>query len=135
MADRIFSDDSVRPIVRVPFHVLGPEGFALPSFFLFLLHSCTFAPPSSALFSVERFPEARPITADMDMENTPAMPAPPGETSNLDGPMTSVQRDFIIISSGVAAGATIAVALRMWTRAVIVKHVGLDDCKLIRMCI
>lgn len=131
MVDRIFSDYSVRPISRVSFHVLVSEGLALPSFFLSLLYSCTFAPPSSALFSVKRFPKARPVTADMDMENTPAMPAPAGETSNLDGPITSVQRDFIIISSGVAAGATIAVALRMWTRAVIVKHVGLDDCKLI----
>lgn len=67
----------------------------------------------------------------MDLENTPAMAAPPGETTDLDGPMTSVQRDFIIISSGVTAGATIAVALRMWIRAVVVKHVGLDGCKLI----
>ncbi|OJD34097.1 uncharacterized protein BKCO1_25000123 [Diplodia corticola] len=83
--------------------------------------------PSLEKISDDKTASAKPITADMDLENTPAMAAPSGETSNLDPAMTSVQRDFIIISSGVAAGATVTVALRVWTRAVVVKHIGLDD--------
>lgn len=69
----------------------------------------------------------------MDLENTPAMAPPAGQTSNFDAPMTEVQNDFIVITIGVTTGATVALGLRMWARAGVVGHVGLDDCKKLSM--
>ncbi|GME32721.1 integral membrane protein [Neofusicoccum parvum] len=55
------------------------------------------------------------------------MAPPAGQTSNFDAPMTEVQNDFIVITIGVTTGATVALGLRMWARAGVVGHVGLDD--------
>ncbi|OJD35010.1 uncharacterized protein BKCO1_19000197 [Diplodia corticola] len=58
---------------------------------------------------------------------TPAMEAPAGQTSTFDGPMTDAQWEFVRTGAGLVGGATVALALRIWARAGVMRHFGLDD--------
>ena len=68
-------------------------------------------------------------TLKMDLATTPAMAPPPGEVTDFNPGMTSIQKRFITIYAGTLAAATFCLALRLWTRARIVRSLWLDDCK------
>jgi type IV secretory pathway TrbD component len=65
----------------------------------------------------------------MDLNTTPAMAAPPGEVTNFHPGITEIQMKFITVYAGTLAGATVCLALRIWTRARIVRGIWADDCK------
>jgi len=69
----------------------------------------------------------------MDLNTTPAMAAPPGEVTNFHPGITEIQTKFITVYVGTLAGATVCLALRIWTRARIVRGIWADDCKQIRI--
>jgi type IV secretory pathway TrbD component len=68
----------------------------------------------------------------MDLNTTPAMAAPPGEVTNFHPEITEIQMKFITVYAGTLAGATVCLALRIWTRARIVRGIWVDDCKQIQ---
>lgn len=57
-----------------------------------------------------------------------AIPAPPGVSANLVNPPDHT-RDFIILHTICVALVTTAVGVRFFTRALITRKVGLDDCE------
>lgn len=65
----------------------------------------------------------------MDLDTTPAMAAPAGESSDFNAPVTDAQWDFIRVSAGVIGGATLSLVFRIWARAGVVRQFGLDDCE------
>lgn len=64
----------------------------------------------------------------MDMSKTPAAPPPPGVTPNFDNPEGS-EYEIYSISIALCLTATLTLMGRLYTRAVILRAVGLDDCK------
>ncbi|KAB2578641.1 hypothetical protein DBV05_g2782 [Lasiodiplodia theobromae] len=55
------------------------------------------------------------------------MQPPAGQASTFDGPMTSAQWEVVRTGAGLVGGATVALALRIWARAGVMRHFGLDD--------
>ena len=64
----------------------------------------------------------------MDLSKTPAAPPPPGVTPNFDNPEGS-EYEIYSISIALCLTATLTLMGRLYTRAVILRAVGLDDCK------
>ncbi|OCK83948.1 hypothetical protein K432DRAFT_401566 [Lepidopterella palustris CBS 459.81] len=60
----------------------------------------------------------------------PAIPPPVGEVSNFHG-QTKIQRKFILTYSCTLAFATVFLALRMYTRGILVQKIGLDDTAIV----
>jgi hypothetical protein len=59
-----------------------------------------------------------------------AMPAPEGVTPDFSLTMTTVQHKFIVVYSITFGIAVFLLVLRLYTRAFIVRALGLDDCTL-----
>ncbi|PLB35670.1 uncharacterized protein BDW47DRAFT_109952 [Aspergillus candidus] len=62
----------------------------------------------------------------MDLSKTPAAPPPPGVTPNFDNPEGS-EYEIYSISIALCMTATLTLMGRLYTRAVILRAVGLDD--------
>jgi hypothetical protein len=67
----------------------------------------------------------------MDSRLIPAAPAPPGVHTNFNN-ADNYRHDNIILHTVVLALTTLALCIRVYTRAVIKKNFGLDDCTLQR---
>ena len=63
-----------------------------------------------------------------NLDDVPAYPAPPGVPWSFNDP-DNYKEDTIVLHSVVLAFMTVAVIIRLYTRAVIKKNFGLDDCK------
>lgn len=59
-----------------------------------------------------------------------AMPPPEGVTPDFSLTMTTVQHKFIVVYSITFGIAVLLLLLRLYTRAFIVRSLGLDDCML-----
>lgn len=64
----------------------------------------------------------------MDLSQTPAAMPPPGVTPDFNSP-DNYKHDNIILHSIVLSFTTLAVLVRVYTRAVVKKSFGLDDCE------
>jgi hypothetical protein len=64
----------------------------------------------------------------MDYSTTPAMPAPPGQVTNFHPGVTEIQQKFINVYAATLAAGTFTLALRLWTRARIIRELWWDDC-------
>lgn len=58
----------------------------------------------------------------------PAMPPPPGKTSNFTDP-PYIGTKFLVINCVFLPLAVIALAIRTWTRVVVVRSFRIDDCE------
>jgi len=67
----------------------------------------------------------------MDLSTTPVIPAPPGEVTNFNVGMTSIQHKFINVYAGTLAAATACLLARIWTRLRIVRGFWADDYAII----
>jgi hypothetical protein len=72
------------------------------------------------------------------MENAtpilPLLPPPDGQVSNFVNPQSN--GSHVSIANGICLSLSIsALALRMYTRSVLIKKVGLDDCKSFFCCL
>ena len=61
----------------------------------------------------------------------PAMEPPPGQVSNFVDPPYSGAK-FVVVNCVFLPIALIALAVRTWTRVVVVRSVAWDDCKCYR---
>ena len=66
----------------------------------------------------------------MDPNLIPALAPPAGEIPDFHSPMSSAQRSVIVASVVTLSIASLALVLRMYTRALIVRKISLDDCTL-----
>ena len=62
-----------------------------------------------------------------DSQITPAMPPPPGKTSNFVNPEYQGTK-FIVVNCIFLPMAVVALAVRTWTRVFIVRNFRSDDC-------
>lgn len=69
-----------------------------------------------------------PAGAAMDPSQMPAAPPPPGHTPDFDTHDNYKHRN-IILHPIVLAFTTVVVLIRLYTRAVVKKKFGVDDCK------
>jgi len=63
-----------------------------------------------------------------DLSKLPAAPPPPGVVPDFNSP-DNYKTENIILHSIVLTVVTIAVMIRIYTRAVLKKTFGLDDCR------
>ena len=56
------------------------------------------------------------------------IPPPPGVAPNLDHP-ASLKHSMVVANAICLTLACVSVALRLWTRAIIVRSLGWDDCE------
>lgn len=62
-----------------------------------------------------------------DSQITPAMPPPPGKTSNFVNPEYQGTK-FIVVNCIFLPMAVVALVVRTWTRVFIVRNFRSDDC-------
>jgi len=67
----------------------------------------------------------------IDLHNTPAVPAPPGFTNNLENPEYRNLAPTIIIACVSTFFATLLLGIRVYTKAFLAKLFGWDDAMLI----
>jgi hypothetical protein len=61
----------------------------------------------------------------------PAAPPPPGQVSDFDHPLDEQRNVQMLVTLAiVVAFSTVCAVMRLWTRAVIIRHFGWDDCTL-----
>lgn len=65
---------------------------------------------------------------DVDLSQSPAAMPPPGMTPDFDSP-DNYKHQNVILHSVVLSFTTVAVLVRLYTRAVIKKSFGIDDCE------
>lgn len=64
----------------------------------------------------------------MDLSRTPASPPPPGVTPNFVDPPGS-EYEIYSVSLAMCATATVFLLGRLYARGLILKALGLDDCR------
>lgn len=64
----------------------------------------------------------------MDLSKTPASPPPPGVTPNFVDPPGS-EYEIYSVSLAMCSTATAFLLARLYTRGVVLKSLGLDDCR------
>lgn len=64
----------------------------------------------------------------MDLSKTPASPPPPGVTPNFVDPPGS-EYEIYSVSLAMCATATVFLLARLYARGVVLKSLGLDDCR------
>lgn len=69
----------------------------------------------------------------MDKYQAPAAPPPEGVTPNFDNPDGS-EYEIYSISIGMCAAATLVLVARLYTRTIILKALGIDDCVFLVIC-
>ena len=73
-------------------------------------------------------PQPTPAPQQPDLSKIPAVPAPGGEVSNFDNPDNKITATLVLISVCLAI-MTIMMLVRIYTRTVVKKSMGLDDCQ------
>jgi hypothetical protein len=64
----------------------------------------------------------------VDLSQVPAATPPPGVTPDFDN-SDNYKQDNIILHSVVLSFTTVAILVRLYTRAVIKRSFGIDDCE------
>jgi hypothetical protein len=68
------------------------------------------------------------LSSDVDLSQVPAAAAPPGVTFDFNNP-DNYKHENIILHSVVLAFTTVAVFIRVYTRIMITRSFGIDDCE------